>query len=131
METHNLNPRLARKLADLVSDIFESHKQEPLDQDSDQIRRKKKKHFDANYTSLPLGVWGGTLGVIFRDSINDLFFDFSVHDDLDSEASFEDSISSMSDANPYNQDIETMDKEVDLHKSFMNLHHVYARKSST
>jgi hypothetical protein len=131
METRNLNPRLARKLADLVFDIFDTHKQEPLDQDSDQTRGKKKKHFEANYTSLPLGVWGGTLGVIFRDSINELFFDLSVRDDLDSEASYEDSISRISDAIPYNQDIETMDNEMDLQKSFMNLHHVYVRKCSS
>lgn len=130
MESYNLNPRLARKIGDLVSDIFESHKQEPLDQDSDNIRRKKKKHFDSNYTSLPLGVWGGRLGVMFRDSINDLFFDFSAHDNVDLEASCEGSINSFSDTTPYNSDIETMDKEMDSQKTFMNLHHVYVRKCS-
>lgn len=128
METHNLNPRLARKLGDLTSDIFDTHRQEPLDQDTDQIRRKKKKHYSSNYTSLPLGVWGGRLGVMFRDSINDLFTDFCLHDDQDTEASYDGSISSLSDAIPYNEDIEAMDKEMDSQKSFMNMHHVYARK---
>ncbi|KAL7320558.1 hypothetical protein PS15m_000436 [Mucor circinelloides] len=130
METHNLNPRLARKLGDLTSDIFDTHRQEPLDQDTDQIRRKKKKHYSSNYTSLPLGVWGGRLGVMFRDNINDLFTDFCLHDDQDTEASYDGSISSLSDAIPYNEDIETMDKEMDSQKSFMNMHHVYVRKCS-
>ncbi|KAI8636309.1 hypothetical protein BD408DRAFT_426345, partial [Parasitella parasitica] len=131
MESHDLNPRLARKLGDLTSDVFESHKQEPLDQDSDQTRRRKKKHFGSNYISLPLGVWGGKLGVIFRDSINDLFMDFIQHVDLDSVASDRGSISSSSsDGIPYNDDIETMNTELDSQKAFMNLHHVYARKCS-
>ncbi|CEP13806.1 hypothetical protein [Parasitella parasitica] len=130
MESHDLNPRLARKLGDLTSSIFESHNQEPLDQDSDHTRRRKKKHFDSKYTSLPLGVWGGRLGVIFRDSINDLFMDFIQHGDIDSAASDRGSISSSSDGIPYNEDIEIMNRELDSRKAFMNLHHVYARKCS-
>ncbi|GAN08826.1 type 11 methyltransferase [Mucor ambiguus] len=129
MEAHNLNPRLARKIGDLTSAIFDTHRQESLDQDTDQIRRKMK-NCNSNYTSLPLGVWGGRLGVMFRDSINDLFTDFCLHDDKDIETSHDGSISSFSDDIPYDEDIEAMDKEMDSQKAFMNMHHVYVRKCS-
>lgn len=124
MENNNLNPRLARKLGDMVSDVFDEHKEEPLDSDIE----KRSRHFNTNYTSLPLGIWGGRLGVMFRDCITDFFFDYNENAELDSLQSYEGSISSLSDGIPYNKDIEAMIKEMESQKAFMNLYHVYARK---
>jgi hypothetical protein len=127
MEENELNPRLARKLGEMVSEAYQEYKNEPLD--SPHEDEKRKKHFDTKYTSLPLGIWGGRLGVMFRDSITDLFFEYNNHNaDLDSVQSYEGSISSLSDGIPYNQDVEIMTKEMESQKAFMNLHHVYARK---
>lgn len=128
MEENELNPRLARKLGDMVSTVFNEHKQEPFDSDTQHEIEKKKKHFDTNYTSLPLGIWGGRLGVMFRDSITDLFFEYNENADLNSLHSDDGSISSLSDGIPYNKDVEAMVKEMESQKAFMNLYHVYARK---
>lgn len=108
MEQQNLNPHLARKLGDMVSSVFNKPSQEPHNTDTTDIRNHKKEHFNSNYTSLPLGFWGGRLGVMFRDDINEIF------------SSFEE---------PNDQEIETMNKEMEARKSFMNLHHVYAQKN--
>lgn len=109
MEQHNLNPRLARKLGEMVSTVFNKPSQEPKDDDSTNTKNLKKEHFNSNYTSLPLGVWGGRLGVMFRDDINEIFTSFEGHNE---------------------QRYETLGKEMQARKSFMNLHHVYAQKNA-
>jgi hypothetical protein len=122
MELHGLKPRMARKLGDMVSDIFHTHDQETLDSDPNSTYLNKKKHFDTNYTSLPLGVWGGKLGVMFRDDINDLYEFFKINqgeDTSDEEGGM-----------PFYKEIETMDDEMETQKAFMNLYHVYVRKCS-
>jgi hypothetical protein len=88
---------------------------------SNDDRKTKEKYFDTNYTSLPLGIWGGRLGVLFRDSINELFFE---NIKLLKEELIEGII-------PHDSDIEAMNLELDSQKAFMNLHHVYARKGSS
>ncbi|CAO3667380.1 unnamed protein product [Rhizopus stolonifer] len=50
MELNSLDPRLARRLQDLVDN--------------------KAKTMESKYVSLPLGVWGGRLGVMFRDDLH-------------------------------------------------------------
>ncbi|KAI7898405.1 uncharacterized protein BX663DRAFT_525178 [Cokeromyces recurvatus] len=126
METHNLNPRLARSLGLMIPTMFEH----PSGHDAAMMeRRKGSSDFEANYVSLPLGVWGGRLGVMFRDSIVDFFTDFQEHMDADSLASYDGSVSSVSDGIPYDKDIETMLLEMESQKAFMNLHYVYAKKS--
>ncbi|KAI8381353.1 S-adenosyl-L-methionine-dependent methyltransferase [Radiomyces spectabilis] len=97
MESRSLDPRLARRLHDLFDISVKS-----------------------NYTSLPLGVWGGRLGVMFRDDVHDLIDSFQTavaelkqtetRDDQQLEAEFE-----------------LMDEEMELQRAFMNLHHCFAQ----
>ncbi|KAI8987976.1 hypothetical protein BDF20DRAFT_832861 [Mycotypha africana] len=130
MERHNINPRLARKLSSLVQNIFEREDQKPSPIDTREMLQKKQQRFYMNYTSLPIGKWGGKLGVLFRDAINDLYLDIKMHECADSDVSYEGSVSSLSDAIPYDSDIETMARELESRKAFMNIYHVYVRKSS-
>jgi hypothetical protein len=129
MESNNLNPRLARKLTKMITSAFNVPDQEPLD------KKSPEKDFHANYTSLPLGVWGGRLGVMFRDDINDLFEYFQINPDEESD--LEDRKIEMSSSENESNDplffnnIETMEEELESQKSFMNLYHVYVRKISS
>lgn len=109
MEQRYLNPRLARNIGDMVSSVFNTSSQVPSETDSDNIKKHKKEHFNSNYTSLPLGVWGGRLGVMFRDDLFEIFSSFETLTE---------------------QVIDTVSKEMEVRKSFMNLHHVYAQKNS-
>jgi hypothetical protein len=111
LESYQLDPRLARKIGDMVSNLTQVN---------------EKKHFNANYTSLPLGLWGGRLGVLFRDSVHELFFE---NLKLQKEG-FNDLSNNCNEETTNNKDIEAMDLELDSHKAFMNLHYVYARKDS-
>ncbi|KAI8094455.1 hypothetical protein BDF21DRAFT_408785 [Thamnidium elegans] len=140
MEQYNLNPRLARKLGDMVSDQFNIPSQKPSSNDTNKTKQYKKEHFNTNYTSLPLGLWGGKLGVMFRDDINDLFENFELNQQescprhrvqlqrTDSSSSYNNE-----DDDENNillpEEIEVMDNEMESKKSFMNLHHVYAQKN--
>lgn len=132
METNKLNPRLARKLTKMVSHVFNV----VPDQDS---TTKTTDKFHAEYTSLPLGVWGGKLGVMFRDDINDLFEYFQINpdeasdseDDSNNNRKIELSGSENESINDpfFYENIETMEEELETQKSFMNLYHVYIRKN--
>lgn len=121
MEANNLNPRLARNLGNLVSEVFVNKRS-----DEEVSKKDKRKHFYANYTSLPMGVWGGRLGVMFRDDINDLIEYFQVHqsdhtaDMSNSETEYPTELNF--------EDIKTMEEEMECEKSFMNLYHVYTKK---
>lgn len=146
MESRRLNPRMARKLGDMVYDTFHAHDNASLDPDSsDQQQpkpnKKNKQDFDTNYTSLPLGVWGGRLGVMFRDDMNDLYEFFKINqDELDLDDIRQDDIPPPEEENRYKEMVdaptfckamETMDEEMETQKAFMNLHYVYARKCSS
>ncbi|KAI8054939.1 uncharacterized protein B0P05DRAFT_560825 [Gilbertella persicaria] len=101
IESKKLDPRLARRLLDLVSPTITTK---------------------AKYVSLPIGVWGGRLGVIFRDDIHHLIESFQPHiAELNSvQCRTEDELESK---------IEMMDQEVDANRSFMNLHLLFISKS--
>ncbi|KAI9259118.1 hypothetical protein EDC94DRAFT_521197, partial [Helicostylum pulchrum] len=144
MEQHNLNPRLARKLGDMVSDQFNLPSQKPSSNDTNKTKQYKKEHFNTNYTSLPLGLWGGKLGVMFRDDINDLFENFELNlqesscprhrtrqlQPTDSSSSYNTSEDDNASNIPQPEEIEMMDNEMESKKSFMNLYHVYAQKNN-
>jgi hypothetical protein len=122
MESHSLNPRMTRKLSDMIYNVVFQNT---------NVNKEDKKQFNDNYISLPLGLWGGRLGVMFRDDINDLFEYFEVdREGLDSTTTTDVQLSSESDIDGqvYYKDIETMDEEMETQKAFMNLHHIYARK---
>ncbi|KAG0741159.1 hypothetical protein G6F62_011546 [Rhizopus arrhizus] len=78
VELNSLDPRLARRLGDLVED-------------------ERKRH-EVKYISLPLGIWGGKLGVMFKDDLHSLIEII------------------------LNEQVQEVDKELDLNRAFMNLH---------
>ncbi|KAG1244459.1 hypothetical protein G6F68_015443 [Rhizopus microsporus] len=78
VELSSLDPRLARRLGDLVED-------------------ERKRH-EVKYISLPLGIWGGKLGVMFKDDLHSLIEII------------------------LNEQVQEVDKELDLNRAFMNLH---------
>jgi hypothetical protein len=97
MESKQLDPRLARRLQDLIMD-------------------REDVTSEIKYISLPLGVWGGKLGVMFRDDIHTLIESFQqdVADQKDNKkCRTEDELN-------YKMDI--MDNEMDSNRAFMNLH---------
>ncbi|KAI8140348.1 hypothetical protein BJV82DRAFT_623575 [Fennellomyces sp. T-0311] len=108
IESKSLDPRLARQLRDVFGN---------LTRPDDAYRML----YHGNYASLPLGVWGGRIGVLFKDDLRELFEQFQpavaesnqteARTDLELESAFE-----------------TMDAEMDLQRAFMNLHYAYAQK---
>ncbi|KAI8378990.1 hypothetical protein BD560DRAFT_389202 [Blakeslea trispora] len=98
-ESKQLDPRLARRLADLV--------------DGSSVSIK------ARYISLPIGVWGGRLGVLFREDVHQLIA--SVQHDL-SNCRTEDELE---------ESLESMDREMEANRSFMNLHLLVCQKKKT
>lgn len=70
---------------------------------------------EVKYISLPLGVWGGRLGVMFRDDIHTLLesYQYDVAELNKSACRTEDDLE-------YKMDI--MDNEIDSNHAFMNLH---------
>ncbi|CEP17150.1 hypothetical protein [Parasitella parasitica] len=101
IESQSLDPRLARRLQDLVQE--EPHL------------------IEAKYISLPLGVWGGRLGVMFRDDIHALI------------ESYQSEIADLSQKHARSENeleykIEIMDHELDSNRAFMNLHLMVIQK---
>ncbi|KAI8328108.1 hypothetical protein BC941DRAFT_445624 [Chlamydoabsidia padenii] len=94
MESRSLDPRLARRLPDLLDEVISIDSIPTI----------------AGYTSLPIGVWGGRLGVMFREDVHRLMETVQPDQDLDNE-------------------LDQMDNEMELQRSFMNLHHCYAQKT--
>lgn len=103
LENKSLDPRLARRLKDLV----------------------ETKTFDvsckAKYISLPLGVWGGRLGVMFRDDVHQLFesFQSSIANVKQTECRTEEAME---------YKIEQLDNELEGNRAFMNLHVLFVHK---
>jgi SAM-dependent methyltransferase len=95
IESKSLDPRLARRLQDLVIDPISST----------QVK----------YISLPLGVWGGKLGVMFRDDVHSLIEAFQKD-----VAEYKEKNTRTEDELDYKMDI--MDNEMDSNHAFMNLH---------
>ncbi|KAI9013791.1 hypothetical protein CLU79DRAFT_768750 [Phycomyces nitens] len=103
IESRSLDPRLARRLQDFFHDL------------------KQLGQSTSAYTSLPLGVWGGRLGVMFREDVETLFniFQPSVADLNDtSERSEQD----------MERQFEKINREMEQSRAFMNLHYAYAQK---
>lgn len=106
MEAKSLDPRLARQLKDALSN---------------QNDITYHGLTNGRYASLPLGVWGGRIGILFRDDIHDLFERFQVavaehnqiaeRTDLELESAFDE-----------------MDQEMGQYRAFMNLHYVWSQK---
>lgn len=96
IESKSLDPRLARRLQDLIMD-------------------REDITSEIKYISLPLGVWGGKLGVMFRDDVHTLIESFQedIADQKEKKCRTEDELD-------YKLDI--MDNELDSNRAFMNLH---------
>ncbi|KAL0137626.1 hypothetical protein V8B55DRAFT_1530357 [Mucor lusitanicus] len=106
IESQSLDPRLARRLQDLVAD------------------QDDKTHIEVKYISLPLGVWGGRLGVMFRDDIHALIESYQpeVADTSQKPARSEAELE---------YKMELMDHELDSNRAFMNLHLMVIQKAMT
>lgn len=94
IESKSLDPRLARRLQDLIKSDIPS---------------------EIKYISLPIGVWGGKIGVMFRDDVHSLV------------ASFQEEIADHKEVKCRTEDeldykIDIMDSEFDSNRAFMNLH---------
>ncbi|KAI9314598.1 S-adenosyl-L-methionine-dependent methyltransferase [Dichotomocladium elegans] len=108
MERHSLDPYFARHL----QDIFFFH------QLVEQMQQHHGDAYHASHTSLPLGLWGGRIGVMFRDDLHDLIEVIHRYDDVYNPwASHELSAT-----------LDRLDEEFELQRAFMNLHHVYTQK---
>ncbi|ORX43090.1 hypothetical protein DM01DRAFT_1203391 [Hesseltinella vesiculosa] len=106
-----LDPTMARHLQDLFFEL--------LIQDQPS---RQRQHYEVAYTSLPLGVWGGRIGVTFRDDLHDLWDALKVatlpvksEEDPLSEQEWEDMTG-------------TLDDTLDTEKCFMNLYQFYTKK---
>ncbi|GAN06149.1 type 11 methyltransferase [Mucor ambiguus] len=104
IEFQSLDPRLARRLQDLVVD------------------EEEKTHIEVKYISLPLGVWGGRLGVMFRDDIHALIesYQSEIADASQKLARSETELE---------YKMELMDHELDSNRAFMNLHLMVIQKA--
>lgn len=72
-------------------------------------------HSEVKYISLPVGVWGGKLGVMFRDDVHTLI------------ESFQKDVAELNEKQERTEDeleykIDIMDMELDSNRAFMNLH---------
>lgn len=97
LESKNLDPRLARKLQEVIVD------------------ETAVTLFQIKYISLPLGVWGGKLGVMFRDDVHALITSFQGE-----VATLKEKACRSEDELEYKMD--QMDAELDSNRAFMNLH---------
>lgn len=145
MERRSLDPHFAKHL----QDVFFFHEL------VEQMHQQHGYAYHAKHTSLPLGVWGGRIGVMFRDDLHDLiemihireqqrkrqrrrqqssssYFTYSDVESLQ-EDDIDDDISDLDDYDPWTDQrlratLERMDEELEMHWAFMNLHHAYAQK---
>ncbi|KAI9310698.1 hypothetical protein BX666DRAFT_2032632 [Dichotomocladium elegans] len=101
LERKDLDPRVARRLKDLLLDLGKTSP-------------GYQALLDHKYASLPLGTWGGRIGVMFRDDIRDLFERLQ-ESESDDDANFE-------------AQFDQMDYELGARRAFMNLHFAYAQK---
>ncbi|KAI9480870.1 MAG: hypothetical protein EXX96DRAFT_538104 [Benjaminiella poitrasii] len=102
IESKSLDPRLARRLPDLFVNV-------------------SSLSTEAKYISLPLGVWGGRLGVMFRDDIHALI------------ESYQTEIASLKQTSCRTEEqleckLEIMDHELESNRAFMNLHLMMVQK---
>lgn len=137
MERRGLEPEFARHLQDL----FFFH------QLVEQMHQQHGDAYHAKYMSVPLGVWGGRMGVMFRDDLHDLveaihlrqqkqhrrqsFASFDDDYDDDDDVADDDEADEFYD--PWTDrrlkaTLEKIDDELETHRAFMNLYFAYAQK---
>lgn len=89
-----MDPRLARRLQELI---------------------KRDIPSEIKYISLPIGVWGGKIGVMFRDDVHSLVESFQeeIADYKEVKCRTEDEL---------DYKIDIMDTEFESNRAFMNLH---------
>lgn len=113
MESKSLDPRIARRFKDILSEAAAG----PSNGDG----KEHKVIYQGGYISLPLGVWGGRIGVMFRDNVRELFeqYQATIAEFKQTEARNDKEIEDA---------FEAMDDEMEAQEAFMNLHHAYAQK---
>ncbi|KAI8384627.1 uncharacterized protein BYT42DRAFT_268434 [Radiomyces spectabilis] len=104
MKSRSIDPQVATHLQDF---FFNELLGQP---------RIRGDGYSTHYISLPLGVWGGRLGVMFRDDLHDIIEYWEEEDDAIRTNQELDSA------------LDTLDVELEREKAFMNLHYVYAQK---
>ncbi|KAI8343058.1 hypothetical protein BC941DRAFT_86429 [Chlamydoabsidia padenii] len=100
MKKKNLDPRLPRHMQDLFFKLLVDARQQS---------------YQVNYNSLPLGVWGGRLGVMFRDDMHDVLEALGV--------------STTDDPTHWQASSDTLDDELDAQMAFMNLYQIFVQKT--
>lgn len=149
MKEQKLDPRLPRHLQDLFFKL--------LVDDQPASSRQRQNSYQVKYNSLPLGVWGGRLGVMFRDDIHDVLDALNVtttatttantttttistivpdelHDeDHDDDLEEEGEPDDLGGRNaPFEEDWTTttdlLDDELDSQMAFMNIYQIFAQK---
>lgn len=110
MEFRSLDPFFARHL----QDVFLMHEL------VEQMQQQHGDAYHAKYISLPLGVWGGRIGVMFRDDLHDLVESIQLSQQLadDTEVVYKEFMATL----------EKVDEELETHHAFMNLYHAYTQK---
>ena len=95
IEAKSWNPKLAIQLKKLITDPVVST--------------------EIKFFSLPLGIWGGTLGVMFRDDVHKLIelFQEQIAVQNEKRCRTEDEL---------DYKMEIMDSEMQVNRAFMNLH---------
>ncbi|KAI8335542.1 hypothetical protein BC941DRAFT_430596 [Chlamydoabsidia padenii] len=150
MKKQKLDPRLPRHLQDLFFKL--------LVDDQPASSHRRQNSYQVKYNSLPLGVWGGRLGVMFRDDIHDILDALHVtsypvtditngsnintpdvvdedddnhDDDFDDDDSIEDKANKNRNGlfeEDWTATTDILDDELDSQNAFMNIYQVYAQK---
>ncbi|KAI8086571.1 uncharacterized protein BX664DRAFT_336170 [Halteromyces radiatus] len=115
MAKKKLDSRLPRHLQDL---FFKS-----LVEDQQPGKRQLQNNYQVKYNSLPLGVWGGRLGVMFRDDIHDILDALNV-------ATTPDKYGNAMTEEEWLATSDTLDDELEAFMAFMNLYQIYAQKNA-
>lgn len=148
MKKKKLDPRLPRHLQDLFFKL--------LVDDQPASSRRRQNSYQVKYNSLPLGVWGGRLGVMFRDDIHDVLEALNVTttadndtttdatnalDNLDEDEDNDDDLDNDNGTDvkdhrnrngPFEEDwtatTDILDDELDSQMAFMNVYQIFAQK---
>ncbi|CAO3589574.1 unnamed protein product [Absidia cylindrospora] len=121
MKKRKLDPRLPRHLQDLFFKL--------LVEDQPASSRRRQTSYQVKYNSLPLGVWGGRMGVMFRDDIHDVLdaLDVTTTSPVDDDPSDKDDEQRLPE-HDWKATTDVLDDELDSHMAFMNLYQIFAQK---
>ncbi|CAO3624059.1 unnamed protein product [Cunninghamella blakesleeana] len=106
-----LDPRLPRHLQDMFFKLL-----------VDQSPTNRQNSYNVMYNSLPLGVWGGRLGVMFRDDIHDILDHFHI------ATTCADKNGNPLTEKEWQSTCDLLDDELEAEMAFMNLYQIYAQK---